>query len=62
MAAQKQGANGIGLCVQGGDCVDLEKSIALTRPIWMGERMSKLYYTGRGTNIHDQAVKLRVKL
>lgn len=50
MAAQKIKANGMGLCVQNNECIDIEKNIAATRSTWMGQRMANLYKGGTGSN------------
>ena len=40
-------ANGKGLLVQAGRVADLEKGIATTRKLWMGEEMLSLFRSGR---------------
>lgn len=43
-------ANGMGLLVQGGKVVDLEKGLGGNRGAWMGAEMSRMYSEGiRGT-------------
>lgn len=59
-----QAASGMGLMVQGGEVVDLEKGIAGNRNAWMGERMASMYRSGtgvKGARIFEEAVKVGQK-
>lgn len=47
LIAQGMHANGKGLLVLDGKAVDLEKGLALSRKIWMGEEMLRLFRAGR---------------
>lgn len=57
-------ASGMGLMVQGGEVVDLEKGIAGNRDSWMGARMATMYRSGTGVpgaRIFEEAVKVGQK-
>ncbi|KAI5474230.1 hypothetical protein MNV49_003868 [Pseudohyphozyma bogoriensis] len=54
LAARGQAANGQGVLVQGGECVDLEAGIAKNRKAWMGETHARLYKGGSGKNVFEE--------
>lgn len=47
LMSQGVGANGKGLLVQAGRVADVEKGIATSRKIWMGDEMLRLFRGGR---------------
>lgn len=49
-------ANGMGIMVQGGKFIDVEKSIQNSRKVWMGNEMDRMYKGGKGS---DPFVKLQ---
>ena len=54
MAAKEGQANGMGLLVQAGKVVDLERGIAKSRKAWMGEEMARVYQSGTGYNVFEK--------
>ncbi|KAK4702439.1 hypothetical protein P7C70_g3787, partial [Phenoliferia sp. Uapishka_3] len=54
MVAKGQKANGMGLMVQKGLVMDLEKGIAKNRRHWMGAEMEGLYRSGTGFNVFEK--------
>lgn len=45
-------ANGVGLLVQEGECVDLERGLRESRGVWMGEKqVEKLRKVERGIQV-----------
>ena len=51
------GANGKGIFVQGNEFTELERTIALSRGTWMGQRAYKMYHGGGDLKIYDRDFK-----
>ena len=47
LMSQGMEANGRGLLIQAGRAADLERGLATTRKLWMGEEMLQLFRGGR---------------